>query len=392
MSERRRLAVGAMTGTSLDGLDLALVELIGEGLCMQAELVRHHAAPLGDELRAGLRGLADGEAASAFDMARLANLLGQRHAEAIGAMLSDDQADHLSFCCVHGQTVAHRPDHGVTWQLLNPWPITHRIGKPVCYDLRGADVASGGQGAPITPLADLVLLRPRVKQQLGVERFVVANLGGVCNLTWIDGDTAAGADVGPCNLLLDGLCRRFTVEAYDVDGRLAVSGQPNLMLALQLVALIAEASGTPENDEQPRTLGREQFDAAWLDRICDNPAADGVEPPDLLRTACEAVAHRIVDQANQGAPWGEDSEPGPLVLAGGGARNAALVQALVEHAEPAVVLPSDDLGVPAEAREAMAMAVLGGLCADGVPVTLPSVTGATKPALSGAWAGGTPTL
>jgi 1,6-anhydro-N-acetylmuramate kinase len=364
-----------MTGTSLDGLDVALVKIIGTGLDMQAQLLAHHAAPLPDDLRRTLTSLASGNANEPITIMRAVRTLGEIHADGIDHLLAGglvpplDQP--LDFITAHGQTIWHAPDDEAgpkSWQLFDPWPMVHRLKAPVCYDLRQADLIAGGQGAPLTPIADWVMYRQHAN--------VIANLGGVLNTTQL-GDhpsVITGGDLYPCNLLLDGLCKRYFDKPYDTDGALAGRGKLVPAYVDVIYAAVEEAIDGRES------LGREQFSHAWFDRLIET-IGETKSPEDVLHTAARLVAVQLGGEFREaGVPQDR------LVLAGGGAKNKTLVK-LIEELGYRDVCLSDDLGIPCEAREAMGFAVLGALSQDGVPISLPQVTGATDPGVAGAWAG-----
>jgi len=346
-----RLVIGCMTGTSLDGLDAALVEISGSGLGLSAKLVALRDAPLG-EAGTVLRLLASGQPVAAADICGAARQFGELHAEVCVDLAGDRGVDSVA---VHGQTVYHAAPS--SWQLINPWPIVSRVGCRVVSDLRGADLAAAGQGAPITPLADFVMFG-----HAEVPR-VIVNLGGFCNATFLPaGDDPAGVrgfDVCVCNQLLDEAARRVLGTPFDRDGDHAAAGHADPAAADQLFeALVAQhAAG--------RSLGTGDEGLAWLDAHADRLAAN-----DLLASAASGVG-RAIAHACAG---------GELLLAGGGARNRALVRAIGSSRT------TGDLGVPVEAREAMAMAVLGALADDGVPITLQAVTGREdRVPLAGSW-------
>ena len=371
MSEREphtRTVVGAMTGTSLDGIDVAVAAIEGTGLALRATLVRHAGLDLGS-LRADLRRAASGEPMTAEQFARLAWALGERYAEAIAHTL--DPGTQADLIAVHGQTIVHRPP--ISWQLLNPAPIAARFRCPLVGDLRQADLAAGGQGAPITPLADWVLFRDS-----GARRAIV-NLGGFCNVTVLKkglrdegtaGPSAAdiqGFDVCACNLVLDEVARRVLGARYDEGGRAAQDGSPDRETVAALLDILRDQRSSD------RSLGTGDEAGGWVADL-----AKRLPPNDLAASAVEAVATCIGEAI-------ESHEVDEIVIAGGGARNRALVNSLARHAEPPV-RPSDELGVPICAREALATAVLGALVADGVPISLPGVTGCATPApVAGAW-------
>jgi 1,6-anhydro-N-acetylmuramate kinase len=286
---------------------------------------------------------------TAETLAGLALALGERYAEVVGVVAGDGQRPDL--IAVHGQTIVHRPP--VSWQLINPAPIALRFNCSVVFDLRQADLAAGGQGAPITPAADWVLFGDQETRR------AVVNLGGFCNVTVLgdDGDEplagVRGFDVCACNQVLDAAARRGLDAPYDDGGRAALLGEAQDYAVAELVEMLV----------RQRTSGQS------LGRLL---------PEDLAASAVEAVARCIGETLS-----GHDVDE--IVVAGGGARNEALVEALKQHAG----LPlrrSDELGVPVAAREPLAMAVLGALCADRVPITLPRITGCADAApVAGTW-------
>jgi anhydro-N-acetylmuramic acid kinase len=352
-----RLIAGCMTGTSIDSLDAALVEIAGLGLSMTAGFVRGLSRPLG-LLAPRLRRLADQLPVAAGEIAELSREFSLFHAEVLGELAGGEP---LHLAAVHGQTIFHAPP--LSWQLLTPAPIAAALRCPVVFDLRAADLAAGGQGAPITPLADWVLFR-----QLAPA--AVVNLGGFCNITLLhEGATpeeTEGRDLCPCNHLLDGLARRLFGAPYDEGGRHALGGRIHTAALDGLLRLLAQrAAGR-------RSLGTGDESTQWIERWRSETG-----PADLAATACEAIA-RTIAAAVPGRPR--------VLLAGGGVRNLALVRAIETACAAFRVEPISAHGVPAEYREAVEMAVLGALCEDRLPITLPRITGVPAPApLAGAW-------
>lgn len=387
-----------MTGTSLDGLDAALVRVHRNGLEMTTEFVGLMSIEFDAPLRETLVHLASGKAAKPLVYMQAARALGQMHADAVEQLLAEHPADTPDFVVAHGQTICHAPGSagipgnsgtpknggtsgkrealsgvndvpvpGMSWQLFDPWPMVHQLGVPVCYDLRQADLIAGGQGAPITPIADWVMYRDRAQW--------VINLGGICNGTYLHSraDQIKGADFWPCNLLLDGLCSRLFDQPFDIDGQMAAQGE---VLPALLRILAHEVDTTIGSAPNP-SLGREQFSPDWLNALLEKMRAHG-GPHDILRTAAHMVALAIRRRVDR---------PGeqPVAIAGGGVKNLTLVSEIRELViRPAIT--SDELGIPCQAREAMAFAVLGALSQDGVPITLPQVTGAQAPGVAGVWA------
>lgn len=349
-----RYVVGCMTGTSLDGLDTVLAEVTGRGMRLRAQVIARRSVSLG-ALGPRLRALAEQQPLSAGAIATLSRDFSLLHARTIKALC---RTQLPTLVVVHGQTVFHAPP--VSWQLLTPAVIAQALGCPVISDLRAADLAAGGEGAPITPLADLLLYGH------ARERRTVINLGGFCNLTRLppgrDPAGVRGGDVCACNQVLDGVARVVLGSAYDRGGRAALSGTSDPRAESDLVKRL------DGQRRAKRSLGTGDELHSW---IAKHPLA----PADLARSACAAIATVIVRAA---APADR------LVLAGGGTRNRALIAELTARAGVPVTL-SDDLGVACGDREALGMAVLGALSQDGVPLSLSSVTGVKRAPLSGTW-------
>jgi 1,6-anhydro-N-acetylmuramate kinase len=354
-----RLVAGCMTGTSIDGLDVALVKIIGQGLGMRVELVSETTRPFGadtGDLAQRLRALADQQPMTARDIAQLARDFALLHLDALKELA---HGKHIDLVCVHGQTVFHAPP--LSWQLINPAPIAHGLGVPVVSDLRAADLACGGEGAPITPIADLVLFG-HVR-----ERRTVVNLGGFCNLTRLDPgrepNRVSGGDVCACNQVLDAVARARLRASYDRDGRAALAGTADDAATEELVKLLRAQA------KAGRSLGTGDELTDWIERHAELP------PADAARSACAAIATVIVEAAKPAER---------LIVAGGGVRNRALMQEIMGRAGVPVDT-SDVHGVPASLREAVAFAVLGALSADRVAITLPRVTGVDRAPIAGSW-------
>lgn len=371
-----RFVIGTMTGTSIDGdLDAALVAIEGRGLTLRARFVAGHSHPLGS-LTNDLRRVAAQEPLSAKDFARIAHAFGEVHAEALTA-LANATGIVPDLAVLHGQTVFHAPP--LTWQLLNPWPVAVRLGCRVRYDLRSANVASGGQGAPITPLADFVLFATDTPA-------IVMNLGGFINATLVPArhmqiDAIRGFDVCACNHLLDRVAQSRLGVAFDEDGAVAATG------SIDCVArdLISHAIAPPHDLAKQhalrgaprRSLGTGD-EAARLVMQTDHLA-----PADACHTVVDAIAdaatrvlfEEFTDLHTAGTR---------LLLAGGSARNRALQAAFARRWTATVQTTTESHGIPVNMREAAEMAILGALADDGVSITLPQVTGAPSAALDSA--------
>jgi 1,6-anhydro-N-acetylmuramate kinase len=368
------LIAGCMTGTSLDGLDVALVRIRGAGLAMRCELVRHSATPLG-LLAEPMRRIAKGGATTAEALCGLSHALSALHAGSLAALIGDDAC---SFAVVHGQTLWHRPP--MSLQLLTPAVIAARLGVPVVSDLRAGDLALGGEGAPITPLADAVLFGS------GDEDRAIVNLGGFINVTLLPAGSAGhagyserieGFDVCACNQLLDAVARAALGAAYDAGGEAALAADADTGLVDRLMRMLASES--PGDGGRPRSLGS----ADEPDALVEGLLRENIGGPVLARSACVAIARTLAGRVGHSRR---------LVLAGGGALNAALVEAIASSCGRRPLL-ADDFGVPIGAREAMCMAVLGAIAAGDHAMTLPRVTGRRDRTgdwrhVTGTWTGG----
>jgi len=371
-----------MSGTSLDAVDVALVKVTGRGLAMLATYIAMHTQPL-DDLRPTLLAFARGEPAPASAFVAAARRLGEIHAGACAQLVENclpkDAALHS--VVAHGQTIVHLPDQRLSWQLFDPWPIARQLNVPVRYDLRQADLIAAGQGAPITPLSDWMFFRPTS----GVR--VIVNLGGVCNLTTLTPDwrQTAGADVSPCNLLLDAAYQRLNpAERYDRDGELASTGIAD-PAAVDIVRKAIDAATANQ-----QSLGREQYGASWIDGILASLRANERSPADILAAVVRAAGLAIASAIHNAIDSASAAPAAEVYLAGGGARHPLLRDTITNAVTADVkVGPIETFGMPAEAREAAGFAVLGALCDDGVPITLPAVTGAQNPGIAGVV---TPTL
>jgi len=361
MQSERRIA-GIMTGTSLDGVDAVVVRVRGAGLGMQVEVIASATQALGAAQRL-FRALCQGDAVRALEIARARSALGDACAEAVHELRAT--VGSLDLVVAHGQTVCHKSP--VSWQLLDPWPIAIVADCPVLSDLRGADIARCGEGAPITPAADWVLFRD------ATETRAIVNLGGFCNVTVLPAGAplaaVAGFDVCSCNHVLDAAAKEALGSRFDHNGACALAGAVN-----------AEASDALQTQlrlqgDQKRSLGTGDEARPWA-----HTWTARLDPSTLLATAVDVIAKRIAAAVRAYAP-------DRVLLGGGSTRNAALVRALKAHCSPAIVELTDAHGVAATDREAAAMAVLGALCMDGVDGTLAHITGArTTPSLaSGSW-------
>lgn len=367
-----RLALGFMSGTSLDGLDAAVIRAEGTGPDLHATVAAHVETTFepDDPLIENLRAFARGEPSTSARIAEIARELGLRHAAVLTAAADAANIDprrDLDLVAMHGQTVTHRPP--VSWQLADPWPVATAVDCPVVCDLRGADLAMGGRGAPITPSADAVLLRHRRSEG---RTLLVLNLGGFANATLLPGNDAepVGFDCCPCNHLLDAASRVALDVPFDRDGEATDSGKADPVVVEGLVDVIAAL----ERDDRSGGDGDEHADAA---EAIARDARDAGHPEDALASIAEAICRSIATSVQRRIDAHDLPPLESTLVAGGGIRNLGLFRALATIL-PGPVESSEAAGLPPQAREAACMAVLGLLAVDGVPVTTAASTGRNR--------------
>lgn len=356
--------IGLMSGTSCDAIDAAAADLTVEGDASDTVVLR----PLGalecafpDRLRRDLLAALPPASTTMADVCRLDTLLGQALAAAADRADRELCGGRAELVVSHGQTVHHWTEDGRvrgTLQIGQPAWIAERTGRTVVSDLRPRDVAAGGQGAPLVSALDVMWLRDRP----GVS--VALNLGGIANITVATGPRGPLAyDTGPANVLLDTAVREATggLADRDVDGALAAAGTVH-------APLLERLSAEPYYSRPaPRTTGRELFNAAYL-----RAALAGFEylsTEDVLATLTELTARTVADAVR-------DAGGTEVIASGGGTRNPTLMAALGRTLGGVPVRASDALGLPSDAKEAYAFAVLGFLTVHGLPGTVPACTGA----------------
>ena len=368
-----RVVVGLMSGTSLDGVDAAVVRLDGHGRGVRAETLAFVSEPYDDALRDAIRACAEADTSSVRLVSQLSVRLGHRFADAAEAAI---RAAGVAVDLVgsHGQTVYHVPlaedCAGVptrsTLQIGCPAVLAVRLGVPVVSDFRAADVALGGQGAPLAPTLDAALFSS------DAETRVLLNLGGVANVTVLPAGAppALAFDTGPANLVSDALALRLTGRPVDRDGALALAGTPDEALLAELLADPFFAA------PPPKSTGREHFGAAYVERFVQaGPSRAG----DLLATAVALTARSVAEAVRRFTV----PAPARVIASGGGVRNPALMQALAEALAPVPLETTAAYGLDPDAKEAVLFALLAHEWAGGIRTGLPAVTGASRPAFQG---------
>lgn len=357
-------AIGLMSGTSLDGVDVALIETDGERIgAFGPTGYRAYADSERELLRQALTDAASITRRDARPgvLADAERLVTHAHAEAVENFLrtnslSRDDIDVVGF---HGQTVLHRPDQKLTVQIGDGHALAKALGVPVVFDLRAADVAAGGQGAPLVPVYHSALVR--MLDRSGPT--VVINIGGVANITYIDDEKLIACDTGPGNALLDDFMLRRTGEAVDRDGRTAVKGRAD-------GEWIAKALGSSFfNSPPPKSLDRNDFATLTVDSMSTE---DGAATLTAFTAASIAMIAPMLPQL-----------PIRWIVVGGGASNPTLMEMLGERLAPATVVRGSDLGWSGDAIEAQAFAYMAVRSLKGLPLTFPGTTGVAAPQTGG---------
>jgi anhydro-N-acetylmuramic acid kinase len=359
--------MGLMSGTSFDGVDAAIIDTDGERI---AAFGPSSYRPYREDERAILR-QALVEAASLTDrtarpgiLAEAEALVTRTHAEAAERLLAANRIAPRDLAAVgfHGQTVIHRPRQMLTVQVGDGAALAKRLGITVVHDFRAADVAAGGQGAPLVPVFHRAIADT-------VERphpLAVLNIGGVANLTYVDGGPdPIACDTGPGNALIDDFMRARTGAPYDDNGDAAATGRPDQ-------SFIARVLDHPFFDQPPpKSLDRNAFAFGNIG-LPEFSVADGAATLSALTVA--AIARAVPHLPRAPRAW---------IVAGGGARNATLMKMLAKRLAPASVETADHAGWSADALEAQAFAFLAVRCLRGLPITFPTTSGAPKPLTGG---------
>jgi anhydro-N-acetylmuramic acid kinase len=358
-------ALGLMSGTSLDGVDVALIETDGRRVqSFGATGYRPYTEAERSVLRQALTEAVhlDQREARPGILREAERAVTFAHAEAVAAFTAQNRisCQDIDIVGFHGQTVLHRPERRLTVQIGDGSALARAIHIPVIHDFRAADVAAGGQGAPFVPVYHRALA-----QSLSREGpIVVLNIGGVSNITYIDGpDTLIACDTGPGNALLDDYMYRVMSQPFDTEGRLAAQGRPDevwIARALQLPFF---------SRRPPKSLDRNDFAAL---RLGEMKPDDGAA---TLTAFTAAAIARIVPLLPK--------PPRSWIVAGGGARNLTMLRMLRERLRPASVEAAEVLGWSADAIEAQAFGFLAARGLKGLPLSYPATTGVPMPMTGG---------
>lgn len=368
------IVAGVMSGTSADGINVALVELAGPR--PQFKLLGHLEFPFPPAVRRAILAAMNAERARVADLARLNFLLGHLYA---GAALAAARRFRLKpeLLGCHGQTLYHQGEPqsflgrklAVTWQTGEAAVLAARVGAPVVSDFRPADLAAGGKGAPLVPFLDYLLYRDAKAGR------IVQNIGGIANLTAIPAGAEAAQvvafDTGPGNMVIDAVAERLFGRAFDRGGRIAARGQV-------LEKVLGEVLDQPFfRRRPPKTAGREEFGREFVAQFLGRCGRARKE--DAVATATALTARSIAGAIRRLLP-GRYRE---LIVSGGGAENPTLLHMLAEAIAPIQLRRTDEFGLPSAAKEAAAFALLAYQTWRHQPGNIPSATGASRPAILG---------
>lgn len=360
MAQRDGLYIGLMSGTSLDAIDAALVDISADDM----RLIASHEQPLDDATRDDILALCQPGNDEINRAGQLHIRLGKLFAAAVNTLLQQKgiSPDKVQAIGSHGQTVRHHPDLGFSLQLGSADIIATGTGITTVADFRNHDMALGGQGAPLVPTFHQALFAK------ADEKRAIVNIGGMANVSLLDGETLIGGfDTGPGNVLLNLWAQRHINAPYDKKGSFARSGR---LLDKLLDQLLADGFFQQTG---PKSTGREHFNAAWLDSYLQG----NERPEDVQTTLAELTARSIA------APLA-DFAADKVYACGGGSKNDFLLERLAAKLPQASIDTTDSLGWPADWIEAACFAWLAWSRLNRLPVTAPCVTGASRAAISGA--------
>ncbi len=389
------VVAGVMSGTSADGVDVAICRVspgLKVGDLPWVEVLAHRAFPYAAEVRGAVLAAMHSmkaQATSTAELARLSWRLGEVYAAAVTETIGRTGLTP-ELVALHGQTIYHQAEAAAylgaptrcTWQIGEPARVTERLRLPVVSDFRTADMAAGGQGAPLVPMFDLCLFGHATKNR------VLLNLGGIANLTAIPAgcgvEGVLAFDTGPANMVIDACMERLTGKAYDCGGK--VSGR-GMVIDPVLRSLMAHPflAAAP-----PKSCGREQFGAEFAAPLLGRCEALGAPTADILATATAFTAETVLEAYRRFVGphlgrWAPEANATEVLVSGGGAHNATLLKALRNGFEPlhVSVCTTEDAGLAVEAKEAAAFALLGWLSWHGLPGNVPAATGASRAVVLG---------
>jgi len=376
---------GIMSGTSADGIDIAVVRIAPGKLRPKISLVAHEGFPFPPALRRAVLAAMNADSTSTAELGRLNWRLGIAYSEAVAATLQRHKVE-LDLIGCHGQTLYHQPRavlyagrrFACTWQAGEAQVIAATLGIPVVSNFRPSDMALGGQGAPLVPLLDYVLFAHAKRGR------ILQNIGGIANLTAIPAaatqEDVIAFDTGPGNMVIDALTQQLFNKPFDRNGAIAATGTV-------LAPVLSSSLHNPYFAQKPpRTSGREQFGRKYAAKFLVSCQRHSAKPEDALATATALTAETIAQSYKRFCKsMMKSANPVDYIVSGGGARNHTLMAMLAQRLEPlgCELAAIEQFGLPAEAKEAAAFALLAWQTWHHLPGNVPAATGAARPVILG---------
>ena len=382
-AKTKKLAIGFMSGTSLDGIDAALIEIEGFGLDTKVKHLDYLTLPYSDELRLILLDLVMGEKGGSRLLCGLNFLLGEFTADAGLELCRKNGIDpgSIDFAGSHGQTVYHLNEpinlagqtiRG-TFQIGEAAVLTQKLGCPVVSDFRVRDMAAGGEGAPLVPYTEYLLYRDEKKTR------AFQNIGGIGNITLLPAGCSVNEilafDTGPGSMVIDAVARSLLGKNRDENGQHAAAG----LVHAGLLGWMLNSDESYLELKPPKTTGRERYNEAYIQKLLKKAAEEKLITNDILATVTRYTAETIYLGIKKFCPL----LPSELFVSGGGVHNKTLMGAIRELLPDCTVRPGDELGIPADAKEAVAFAILANETLHGQCNNAPSATGASCPVVMG---------
>ncbi|GAB5464902.1 MAG: anhydro-N-acetylmuramic acid kinase [Candidatus Kapaibacteriales bacterium] len=374
-----RIVAGVMTGTSLDSIDIAVVRFFKKEGRQKFSLVSEEVAPISEDMRQYILDIIK-SGASAKDFSQLGYYLAEKYAENIEKAMKKKRLklDSLDAVGIHGQTIWHQPEKEAflgsstssTFQIGNGSVLANIIGKPVVSDFRAADVALGGQGAPLVPIFDDAFLS---EDNMDV---IALNIGGISNITYMPAKSSSrpvtAFDTGPGNMLIDWAMKKLFNKDYDHKGETAQRGWSieELQKRLHEIEYI--------HREPPKSTGRELFSGELIKAISQSKSIRNSSPPDIVRTLTEFTAWSIATNIERFA-----NPEAKIIVSGGGTKNSFLMQLIKRSLPQAEVVISDTAGISSDQKEAVCFAYLAYRTLAGMKSNIPNATGAKRSAVLG---------
>ncbi len=375
--------IGLMSGTSLDGIDVALVRILDKGQNTKIDLRKFISVPYQPELKSRLKIISQAKSGTVDEICRLNFVMAEFYVEAIRELCDTAQVpiSEIDLIGSHGQTIHHLPDLEMvfgknirsTLQIGEPAIIAAKTGVITVGNFRSADMALGGQGAPLVPYFDFIFFSSDQYNR------VLLNIGGIANITVlpkaVSSDQVKAFDTGPGNMVIDALMQLLFGQPYDKDGEMAQSGTVSK-------ELLDELKRFPFFQKPaPKSTGREDFGDKFVRQILVLAQSLNLSATDIIATATELTVSTIAEAMKFSSL--KITTVDQLIVSGGGSHNQFIMNALKKSFPSSDILLSADFGIPVDAKEAICFAVLANETICGCAANLPSVTGAKRPAILG---------